>query len=155
MDLGLQYSTNERLCRLSAHLYELLGDEKYETAAESAIEFIHAHMYLSNPGIIQDTFTVNDCQFLFPTTFSYSSGFTIWGLSVHAAKNTSWTPLYVALELGLSIADSPRTVFSLNSLISTSIPYQWTNPSDGIIIEGKFIRDCYLIFADLNRICSG
>ena len=28
---------------------------------------------------------------------------------------------------------------SLNSLISTSIPYQWTNATDGVVIEGTRI----------------
>lgn len=77
--------------RLSAQLYEATGDNQYLIAASSAAEFTQAHLY--NSSIIQDTFLVDSCQFAAITAYSYGSGFTIWGLSVLATHNQSWTPL--------------------------------------------------------------
>lgn len=83
---------------LSAHLYEISGDTRYSSAAELAAEFIRAFLYSKNIGVIADTFVLAQCAIfsdIAPTT--YGSGYTIWGLSVLASKNSTWTPLCVFL----------------------------------------------------------
>lgn len=76
---------------LSAQLFEITGENQYLAAAESAAEFTSAHLYSGS--IIQDTFLVDTCQIDAIPAYSYASGFTIWGLSILATHNQSWTPL--------------------------------------------------------------
>ncbi|KAJ3525734.1 hypothetical protein NM688_g8360 [Phlebia brevispora] len=103
---------------LSAHLYELTGDSKYLNAAESGAEFLQNHMQAPQ-GVSLDTFTVAGCQAVDIQPLTYITGFSIWGLSVLATHNTSWTSF-------------------LNTLVSTSVPYTgWTNSSSGIVTEGS------------------
>ncbi|KAJ3551608.1 hypothetical protein NM688_g4606 [Phlebia brevispora] len=102
---------------LSAHLYELTSEQKYLAAAISGAEFLQNHMQAGNVSL--DTFSVGPCQVLSLQPYTYITGFTIWGLSVLATHNASWTPF-------------------LNSLISTSVPYTgWTSGLNGIVTEGS------------------
>ena len=88
----------------------MLADSQYYTAAERAASFIQAHMFAPvQDGIIQDTFTLARCQFRNNPTWSSNSGFALWGLSVLASHNASWTPLYASLlSLPLPL-ESPLT----------------------------------------------
>ncbi|KAI0341353.1 hypothetical protein BDW22DRAFT_1444251 [Trametopsis cervina] len=100
---------------LSAHLYEATSNPQYLNATEMSANFIATQLY--NGVVILDTITVTNCL---TTTdvVTYNSGFTIEGLSILSAKNSTYTTF-------------------LNDLIATAIPNTaWTNSSDGIIIEG-------------------
>lgn len=108
----------------------------YSIAAETAATFIQAHMYIS-PGIIVDTFEVSKCTNLNVRNATSGSGFAIWGLSVLATKNASWTPLYVVSNGTAFIIEFDLTD-SLHNLITTSTRFPpWTR-FDGILIEGLY-----------------
>jgi hypothetical protein len=75
---------------LSARLFEVTGDPKYQQAAELSAEFVKNHLY--NGIIIQDTISLIDCNII-TLPISYNSGFAIDGYAVLASTNSSWTPL--------------------------------------------------------------
>ena len=80
------------LHRLAAHLFEATGDNRYMDAATSAAEFIQAHMVHSP--VIMDTFNVSGCgEVTIRPAWTYTTGFTIWGVSVIASHNETWTSL--------------------------------------------------------------
>lgn len=102
---------------LSGHLYEVTSDSKYLTAAQLAAQFIQGHM-VTGP-TITDEFTVGTCQVGAVGPMFWDSGFTIWGLSILATHNGTWTTL-------------------LNSLILSGVPFNyWTNPTDGVLTESQ------------------
>ena len=86
-------------CRLSAHLFELTADPKYLASAEAAANFVSSHMY--NGQAIKDTIRLSfnssspdtNCTVANPSFYSYITGFTIWGFSVLATHNGSYTSL--------------------------------------------------------------
>ena len=84
--------TTESYPRLAAHLFEATGDDHYMDAAISAAEFIQAHMVHSP--VIMDTFNISGCvEVTTRPAWTYTTGFTIWGVSVIASHNETWTSL--------------------------------------------------------------
>lgn len=94
-------TSHRRGCRcihftsLSAHLYEATSNPQYLNATEMSANFIATQLY--NGVVILDTITVTNCL---TTTdvVTYNSGFTIEGLSILSAKNSTYTTLWVSLS---------------------------------------------------------
>ena len=79
--------------RLAGHLYEATWNSEYLAAATAAAEFIEAHM-IRDDGIVMDTFNVSGCnEVAIRGPLSYTTGFTLWGTSILATHNESWTSL--------------------------------------------------------------
>ncbi|KAJ3482045.1 hypothetical protein NLI96_g7246 [Meripilus lineatus] len=111
---------------LSAYLFEATGDQKYSTAAELSAQFIKSH--LSTGTYVFDRISLSNCQ-VDKTVWTYSVGYFLEGLSVHAntTGNATWTAY-------------------LNDLVSTSIQYPGWTRSDGVITEGFFIRGLFEVW---------
>lgn len=60
-------------------------------AATAGAGFIQDHMHVIP--VIADTITVATCTILDVGYSTYISGFTIWGLSILATHDTTWTSL--------------------------------------------------------------
>ena len=80
--------------RLAAHLFEATGDNRYLATATSSAEFIQAFMFPSR--MIVDTYNVSGCRPVSNNVrvpWTYTTGFSIWGISVVASHNESWSSL--------------------------------------------------------------
>lgn len=75
---------------MSAYLYQYTSNQTYNSAAELSLQFLRNQLYDGN--YIGNTLFVNNCT-RYMESASYSSGFYIEALSVHAGANSTWTSL--------------------------------------------------------------
>lgn len=88
--------------RLSAYLFEAIGDTQYQDAAELSAGFIQGHM--GNGQIIIDTYNVSQCADVSGgNEYTINSGMFIEGLSVltDLLNERNWILLYASLSCSL------------------------------------------------------
>ena len=126
---------------LAVQLFEFTTDKKYLSSAKAASEFVRWHMY--DGQAIADTvrLTATGCE---PSHSHRSStaGLVVRALAMLAQHDAGDGSLCVARVIYIPGSmwrahEGRLIVHSLDSLIFAAVPLPtWTNPSNGIVIEG-------------------